>query len=282
MNLPYRLARSEGKIARVIYRAALPAIARRRVAVACELPFEVFAYSGEGTLPEQIASIRSFLANAGRPKKFTVVSDGSYSRASLQLLEKIDNCVRIQTTPPKIPSGLPEKTKSYLRTHPTGKQLALLMSLPLNGPALYTDSDVLFFARARELAQIASANSVSAFYLADYKFSGDERLIQDPSEAKDPINTGFVFLFQKLDWSRGLDRFSTLNGDANFFTNQTMTHLSLHANSAAPFDPYKFVLQVDDEFVYRDRYASAALVMRHYVNQIRHKFWTPLARSFRN
>jgi hypothetical protein len=282
MNLPYRFARLEGKLTRAFYRAALPAIIGQQIASARDLPFEVFAYSGEETLPEQAASIRSFLANAGRPKRFTVVSDGSYSRASIQLLEKIDHCVRVETTPPNVPPGLPGKTESYLRTHPTGKQLALLMSLPLNGPALYTDSDVLFFPRAGELGELASTPFTSALYLADYKFSGDERLLLDSAESQHPANTGFVFLFQKLDWSRGLERLAKLTGAANFFTNQTVTHLSLHANGAVAFDPRKFVLQVDDEFVYRDRYASAALVMRHYVNQIRHKFWTPLARGFRN
>ena len=80
MNVLYHSARLEGKIVRALYRAALPAIVRRSLRVSRELAFDVFAYSGENTLPEQVASIRSFLANAGRPKQFTVVSDGTYSR----------------------------------------------------------------------------------------------------------------------------------------------------------------------------------------------------------
>lgn len=280
MNLPYHLARLEGKAVRSIYRAALAAIVQRRIAVARDLGFEVFAYSGERTLPEQVASIRSFLANAGRPQKFTVVSDGSYSPESVELLRKIDNCVRVQTTPPAIPSGLPGKIESYLKTHPTGKQLAVIMSLPVNGPALYTDSDVLFFPGSHELADLAKTMSTSALYLCDYQFTGDQRLVSDRSEMQNPVNTGFIFLFQKLNWSRGLERLQKLEGAPIFFTNQTVMHLALHANGALPFDPRKYVLQVDDEFVYRDRHASASIAMRHYVNQIRHKFWTPLARRF--
>jgi hypothetical protein len=38
----------------------------------------------------------------------------------------------------------------------------------------------------------------------------------------------------------------------------------------------KYVLQLDDQFVYADRYAAAALALRHYVNPVRHKFWTSL------
>jgi len=53
-----------------------------------------------------------------------------------------------------------------------------------------------------------------------------------------------------------------------------MTHLTMHANAAHPFDPQKFLLQLDDQFVYPDHYAGPALALRHYVNPVRHKFWT--------
>jgi hypothetical protein len=280
MNVPYHLARFEGKIARSLYRNTLAMIVRQPIRVAREFPFDVFAYSGEDALPEQVASIRSFLTYAGRPKQFVVVSDGSYTSASIELLEKIDHAVRVQRTPPPLPQGLPNTVQSYLTTHPTGKQLALLMSLPVNGPTLYTDSDVLFFPRACELTDLSRSQSVSALYLADYQFSGDERLIRNPSERQNPANTGFIFLFRKLDWSRGLERLQMLTGAPNFFTNQTVTHLSMHANGAVAFDPGKFVLQVDDQFIYRDRYAGSSIAIRHYVNPVRHKFWTVLARRF--
>ena len=278
MNLPYHSARLEGKIARSLYRAALPMIARRHPPSARKLPFDVFAYSGENTLPEQAASIRSFLTYAGRPKQFVVVSDGSYTSTSIELLEKIDNTVRVQKILPSLPPGLSGKIQSYLTTHPTGKQLALLMSLPINGPTLYADSDVLFFPRACELADLSNKKSVSAFYLADYQFSGDERLIFDPSEKQNPANTGFMLLFRKLDWSLGLERLQVLDSAPNFFTNQTVMHLCMHANGAVPFDPDKFVLKVDDQFIYRDQYAGPSIAIRHYVNPIRHKFWTTLMR----
>jgi hypothetical protein len=276
-NVPYHSARLEGKIARNLYRAALPMIVRRRVRVPRELALDVFAYSGENSLPEQAASIRSFLAYAGRPKQFTVVSDGSYTAKSIALLEKIDNCVRVEQTAPPLPSGLPENVQSFFKHHFTGKQVALIMSLPGNRPALYTDADVLFFPGAHELAHLSKTQSVSAFYQADYQFAGDERLIRSESEKRNPANMGFLLLFKKLDWTFGLERLRALNGVPNFFTTQTVTHLCLHANGARSFDPEKFVLQLDDQTVYRDKYANRALAMRHYVNPVRHKFWTTLA-----
>jgi hypothetical protein len=275
-NLAYHSALLEGKIVRNLYRALVPISVRCRVHVPRELSFNVFAYSGESMLPEQAASIRSFLTHVGRPKEFIVVSDGSYSAASAALLEKIDICVRVRQEPPALAPGLSDNVRSYLLNHATGKQLALLMSLPENGPSLYTDSDVLFFPGARVIVDLARAKSVSAFYLADFQFSGDKRLIMDPTEERNPANTGFVFLFQKLDWSLGLERLEKLNSAPNFFTNQTVTHLCLHASGARPLDSEKFVLRLDDQVVYRDRYASSSIAIRHYVNPIRHKFWTTL------
>jgi hypothetical protein len=276
-NVPYHSARLEGKIARDLYRTALPMIVRRHVRVPRELALDVFAYSGESSLPEQAASIRSFLAYAGRPKQFTVVSDGSYTARSAALLEKIDNCVRVQQTAPPLPSGLPDNVTSFFKNHFTGKQLAVIMSLPSNGPSLYTDADVLFFRSAHELADLAQGQSVSGFYLADYQLSADERLIRDQTEKRNPVNMGFLLFFKKLDWSLGLERLRSFDGVPNFFTTQTVTHLSLHANDARAFDPHKFILQSDDQTTYRDKYAGPSLAMRHYVNPVRHKFWTTLA-----
>jgi hypothetical protein len=150
------------------------------------------------------------------------------------------------------------------------------MSLPAGGPALYLDSDVLFFDAGFDLVRRVHEQNISAYYLADCQFSGDPRLVRDSAEQKEPVNTGVLLLFKKIDWSLSIDRFSQLDGEASFFTNQTLTHLAMHANGARPFDPAKYVLQLDDQFVYPDRYAGPNLALRHYVNPVRHKFWTSL------
>jgi hypothetical protein len=273
-NLGYHLARAKGRAVRALYRMAmrrLPAVEPPRA-----FPLEVFSYSGEAALPEQVASIRSFLRHVGRPIRFTVVSDGSYSQASRRCLKRLDPCLVVSDASEWLPKGLPDEIYPYLKTHPTGRQLALIMSLPADAPVVYLDSDILFFPGASDLHTYAKARDVPAFYLADCRFSGDERLIRDHSEECDPVNTGFLLLFRKLDWSVSIRRFLELKSAPNFFTNQTMTHLTMRVNEAAPFDHRKYVLQLDDQFVYPDRYASSRIALRHYVNPVRHKFWTSL------
>ena len=276
-NFAYRSARWLGNAWRGLYLAFLPIILRFRPTPPRSFPFEVFAYSNDEMLPEQVASIRSFLRHVGQPKRFTVVSDGSHSQRSIRLLKNVNRSVSVETVSPAGP-GLSAKLESYLNNHPTGKQLALIMSLPRNGPALYVDADVRFFPAAADLFERGEAKELSAHYLADCQFAGDRRLLRDATEENEPVNTGVLFLFRKLDWSLSTSRFLELEGEPNFFTNQTMTHLTVHQNGGRPFDPVRYVLQLDDQFVFADHYAGARLALRHYVNPVRHKFWTSLLR----
>lgn len=274
-NFGYHFARLQGRIVRRCYLALLPWIVRRAIVSPRKIDIDVFSYSSEEMLAEQIASIRSFLRYAGCPRTFTVVSDGSHTAKSLRLLGTIDPVVAVRQ-PNEPPVDLPETFRRYLASHPTGKQLALIMSLPMDGPALYVDSDVRFFPGADDLAKAVAPEDAPAFYLPDCQFSGDERLLRAPSEKTAPVNTGLLILFRKLDWSLAANRFSELNGEPDFFTNQTLTHLVMHENQARPLNPEKYVLQLDDQFVFSDRHASANMALRHYVNPVRHKFWTSL------
>ena len=212
----------------------------------------VFSYSGEASLPEQALSIRSFLRYAGRPRSFTVVSDGSYTSNSVKLLEKIDPSVVVHRAEGYLPVGLPSKVDHFVKTYPLGRQLGLIMSLPLDAEsALYVDSDVLFFPGASHLAAALVTNGVPALYLPDCREdSADFRLFRDPIERRNPVNTGLLFLSRKLDWSLAIQRYLELKDEPIFFTNQTMTHLAMHANDARALDPRVFVLQLDDQFVY--------------------------------
>jgi hypothetical protein len=279
-NIGYHAAIWEGHCRRKIYRYLLPAIVRRPVKVSRQIPFAVFAYSGEASLPEQVLSIRSFLRHAGRPTNFTVVSDGSYTSESIELLKSIDSIVQVHPVTDYLPDCLPPKVDQFIKNHPLGRQLGLIMSLPLDGePALYIDSDVLFFQGASHLPETLTTRGASALYLPDCREeSADFRLLRDSSEKRNPVNTGLLFLCQKLDWSLAIQRYLELKGEPTFFTNQTMTHLTMHANHARPLDARIFVLQLDDQCVYADRYANKNLVLRHYVNPVRHKLWNTLLR----
>jgi hypothetical protein len=275
-NFGYHFSRLHGRVVRLLYLWFLPLIIRRRIRPPRLVDLDVFAYSNEQALPEQVASIRSFLRHVGRPQHFIVVSDGSHSSRSIRLLEAIDPSVSVRPVSAAASAVGDKRFRDYLENHPTGKQLGVIMNLPQGLPALYADSDVLFFDGASDLLEVVHQNDVSAYYLADCQFAGDDRLLRGGGEEQNPVNTGVLLLFQPLDWSLSLARFTDLTGAPTFFTNQTMTHLTMHQNATRPLDPRRYVLQLDDQFAWRDRYAGAGVALRHYVNPVRHKFWTSL------
>src|SRR5947209_18593310 len=134
-NYGYHLARAKGRAVRSLYRAFLKTLAPFEPART--FPLGVFSYSGEASLPEQVASIRSFLRYVGRPQHFTVVSDGTHLESSRRLLTGLDSCVSVADATDWVPENLPKKVYPYLTSHPTGRQLALIMSLPSDAPVLY-------------------------------------------------------------------------------------------------------------------------------------------------
>src|ERR1700712_227757 len=116
-NFGYHFARLEGNWRRRAYSAALPAIVRRPVALPRDVPFSVYAYSNETSVPEQVRSIRSFLRQVGRPRAYVVVSDGSHTAQSIQLLERIDPVVRVRPSGDAVPDGLPKRFRKYVTTY---------------------------------------------------------------------------------------------------------------------------------------------------------------------
>src|SRR6266567_21827 len=94
-NFGYHLARFRGSVAREAYCLLLPMIVRRPIDPPRMLDIDVFAYSNEAMLPEQVASIRSFVKYGGRPNSFTIVSDGTHCQRAVSLLQQIDPCIRL-------------------------------------------------------------------------------------------------------------------------------------------------------------------------------------------
>lgn len=272
VNWGYRAARLQGKYNRWRY---YQKIQRQQLVILQKqsIPAWVYAFSCERDLPEQIASIRSFLTYVGIPEQFTVLSDGSYTNHSCTLLESIHPCVKVIDYAQFILPDLPQAVYQYAEFHPLGKKVAVLLSLPPNPVNLYIDSDILFFPFARKLISLIQEDSRSVYYLLDAAPTLDNRLIHTAAEQENPANSGFLIAKQPLDWSLAIERFLSLKESPSYFTEQTMLHLTVCAHQAVPLDINQFVVNRDDEFIYKDCHAGDRIILRHYVSPIRHKFW---------
>ncbi|WP_066377748.1 MULTISPECIES: hypothetical protein [unclassified Anabaena] len=273
VNIGYHTARFQGKINRSLYKSLLPQIVKRSIPHPGNVTINVYALSCERDLPEQVASIRSFIRNIGIPQTFTVISDGSYTDASCQLLRSIHPCVEVVPLNKLIRTDLPQCVSDYAQQHPMGKKLSALMSIPVDGATIYTDSDILFFPGGSDLVDLANSDSKSSYYLPDCSVSLDARIIYEPEEKLNPVNGGFILFKHEFDWNLAIERLANLSGLPIYFTEQTIVHLTMHHNHGVPLCTKKYVLDVTDQFIYPDKFASKEIALRHYVSDVRHKFW---------
>lgn len=277
VNIGYHSARIQGKFRRSRYRSNIAKIAVMPIKQERRVPIKVYALSCERDLPEQVASLRSFLNYVGIPDVFTIMSDGSYTPASIALLQQVHPCVDVQLLTKFQREDLPDSVYAYASQQAMGKKLAALMSIPIDGATLYTDSDILFFEGATHLAELAIAPDTHTYYLPDCKTSFDQRLIYVDQEMQEPINAGFVLFKKALNWQEPVARLAKLAEPPNYFSEQTIVNLTIKYNQGVPLPKDKYIMNVDDQFIYADQFVNKAskpqIAMRHYVSDVRHKFW---------
>jgi hypothetical protein len=273
INIPYHTAKFQGNVIRSIYKMALSKIVKIPIPKTQEISANVFTMSCERDLPEQIASIRSFIRHVGVPDRFTVISDGSYTEKSCRLLCQIHPCVKVLPVEKLIGDSLPKCVYDYAAQQAMGKKLAVLLSLPIQKTTIYTDSDILFFPGAVDLVNIVTSSDDSPRYLPDCATKMDERVIYEETEKINPVNGGFIIFKKQLDWNVALERLSKVQELNHYFTEQTLVHLTIHHNHGLPLCSKKYVLNVEDQFIYPDKFAKKRIALRHYVSDIRHKFW---------
>ena len=273
VNIPYHVARNQGNLIRSFYKALVPQIVKLPISQTQKIPITVYALSCERDLPEQVASLRSFIRHAGIPERFIIISDGSYTENSCNLLRQIHPCVEVLPLEKLKRTDLPQSVYDYASQHSMGRKLLALMSIPINQTTIYTDSDILFFPGVSDLVELARSDNTSSLYLPDCATKMDDRVIYDDLEKLNPVNGGFIVFKKSLDWSFAVERLSKITELNHYFTEQTLVHLTMHYNQAKPLCSKRYVLSVEDQFIYPDKYAGKEIALRHYVNDVRHKFW---------
>jgi hypothetical protein len=273
-SLEYRLAHLWANARRKAYCRKLTANRLDKLNVTKTIPARVLSFSGKKHLPEQVASIRSFLTHAGCPTTFAVLSDGTYDAQDIDLLRQIHPSVEVISPDVVLERDLPAGIQRYaISGQALGLKLAALFVFSKDTPLIYSDSDVLFFPEANPLLLESLGQKSPALYTPDSAIALDARLLRENDEKLQPVNSGFMLLKEQMDWSVGISRLESLAQSTTRFTEQTVVHLVMHHNKARRLDPDKFVTQTTDQLNIRDQFVSPAVAMRHYVSTIRNKFW---------
>lgn len=277
MRYTYHIARYQAGAVREAYRQALPVIVRRKVRSPGPIPVHVVSFSSARDLPEQLASIRSFLRYVGRPLSITVAGDGSHGEREASLLRRVDPRVSLVRYDEFARPGLPPSVLRYAAVHPMGKKLMVIASLrPV--PTLYIDSDVLFFPPAGEpqVREILAARRT--MYLQQSWAVGYDRAVL-PERDGCAVNAGFLIVAAPLDWSAAFARMPDRPTAADLYLEQTLVHIAMRAAGATPLPARHFAIRGEDHFRYRDAEGIRDTVLRHYVSMTRHKFWLAVSRT---
>lgn len=242
-----------------------------------KLDVHVVAFSSAHDLPEQVASIRSFLRFVGAPRTFTVASDGSHTPADRRILQRLHPSVEVMDWNQYARADLPERVVAYAAVSPMGKKLAVIASLRA-APTLYVDSDVLFFPGAREaLAREALAGRRSAYQTQGWADGYVHELL---SEAEgDPVNAGFIVVAGPLNWEKAFSVLPETPSADHLYLEQTLVHIAMREAGASALPIHAFPLHNHDEFLFRDAHDPRRTALRHYVSVTRPKFWLALSRQ---
>jgi len=274
VSLEYRLAKHLGNARRKAYGRNLKLKNLSGGVANDQFPARVFSMSGHHSMPEQVASILSFLSHVGPPLTFTVISDGTLTASDCEVLRGLHPAVQIMPPQEILGAPLPQCIKKYAESgQPMGLKLAVLFILSQTPPVFYTDSDILFFPAAHQAFRALLKADAAAFFIADCIFSLDRQILRDDDKKLPSVNAGFIFFKDKFDWSPGISRLEPVVNSTTYFTEQTVVHLAMHHNKAAGLDPQGFILKIDDQLKIRDQHVNPRTVLRHYVSTIRHKFW---------
>jgi len=237
----------------------------------------VVAFSSAYDLPEQVASIRSFLRHVGTPLTITVVSDGSHDTRQRSLLERLHTKVTVTRYDDFARSDLPDAVLSYADVHPMGKKLMVLASLP-SLPALYVDSDVLFFSPSggQDMRQIL-IDTQTRYLTQGWSVGYDMNVL--PEQEGAAVNAGFLLVAEQLDWAAAFAYMPDRVSSADIYLEQTLVHIAIRAIGGQPLPSDRFAIHRVDQFEYRDLSGVDGSVLRHYVSITRHKFWLALLGS---
>jgi hypothetical protein len=270
VKVGYHVGRRAGRARKQLYTRR---VMGRGVAVRASpgtLPGHFHAFSGQRDVGEQVASIASLLRCGGEPERITVISDGSHTDRAKATLEHLHRRLEVRPWTAFLADAPRPAMAEHAERHPLGKKLVALSALGRG--SWYADSDVLFFARADDLAQRLGEDGPPLF-MYDCLSALDSRVLRAGEADLVPVNSGLVLLRQDVDWEPALDRLAPVAADPRFHTEQTIVHIALHQAGAQPLDPELYVMQVRDQFTYGDAFASARIAARHYVGQIRFKLW---------
>lgn len=236
-----------------------------------DLTVDLYLVSMSGNLffQDQLYSLLSFISNIGKPLKWTIYSDGSYTKEQLDKFMTFDFVEVIYRESSK--SILPN---DLIKKHPFLKRLDYYANHELKGTTIFCDSDILFYDGFNNYVKTLKSKN---WFLADENnIYFDYEYLQLNKNCMYGVNAGFLVINSQIDWNKALlyvknriDKKLTIG----HWTEQTAIHEVITNDiTFQPLDPRKFILHGKDSFLISSMPIGNS-ALRHFVGPIRHKMW---------
>lgn len=237
----------------------------------------IISISGSYQFEDQILSIISFIVNVGLPNSWLVYSDGTHSTKQLELFTKLFSFIEVKMWS-DITCNFPSEKHtfdSYIKKHPIGKKTFIVLNHRSEEPFIFADSDIVFYKPFKTYLPLLTHTNYS-YYMVDNDWCClDSNYMQTNDKEMFQLNSGLLLIQPSFKWGAAMDYLSYLEkiDKFEFFSDQTAIHIAFKNNTALPFDPRSFKVEMYDHFKLKVAPTTKQLSARHYVGTIRHKMW---------
>jgi hypothetical protein len=254
------------------------------------IAMEVASYTGSNDFCEQVLSILSFVRNVGIPQKWTLYSDGTHTKQQIEIVKKNFDFVIFECANFKDLSSIEALCKDSIKSYHNyfcdyandaafgvyGKKFFYFINHIISQPTLFIDSDILFYEQAHVLKLILTEKPQgNGWFMPDVVWGClDSRYKARNSEQMYQVNGGFMLRLKEFENIReGLDFYKVLDFSYEHFSEQTLIHIFLKANTYMPLPTKTFILDTGDQFDFSYLYTPQQMAVRHYTGPVRHKMW---------
>lgn len=229
----------------------------------------IISFSGEKQFADQLYSIASFYINVGKPGKWTIYSDGSHSKESRAILDKLPGVLLVDWGESIVPAAYRNETNKLI------KKIFNYRTVQIDSTTIFIDSDVLFYKKFVEFLPFLRKRN---WFIVDEYFGAlDEPFKTNVGFDMYPCNSGFLIFNTQPNWEIVMDylntQLTTKEGLQNW-SEQTAFHLLTRGfKEFLPLEPKYFVVDGSDSFKYKSDFDYDKIAVRHFVGPIRHKMW---------
>lgn len=235
------------------------------------LKFEVISFSGVSSFEDQLLSIYSLLINVGLPLSWTLYSDGSYTQQHIDVFKKEFPFIIIKNWNEGDKYLVNKYLHEYSKVCNLYKKINLIASHYSDHQLMYVDSDIIFYQNM--LSYINSELLDTHFwYVPDAIGSVKKYFTLKPYDIY-TLNSGLLFFNKHLNVGNIFEYLESLNGDYNYFSEQSSFDYAFKKQHAKILDPRQFIVDSSDQFDFSAKFRPDEIAMRHYTTPIRHKIW---------